>query len=113
MAIGVGAGALFPQLPKLLDTLSVGTISLPIAIGLLWMMYPPLARVKYEELSKVGKAWKMLAVSLIQNWFVGPVVMGWLTDRTGSFNAGLAVMAGSLFAAAAAAWSLTFFVQQD
>ena len=75
MAIGVGAGAVFPQLPKLLDTLSIGTISLPIAVGLLWMMYPPLARVKYEELSKVGKAWKMFSVSLFQNWLVGPFLM--------------------------------------
>ncbi len=75
MAIGVAAGALFPQLPKLLETFSVGTISVPIAIGLLWMMYPPLARVKYEELSKVGKAWKMFNVSLFQNWIVGPFLM--------------------------------------
>ena len=75
MAIGVGAGAVFPQLPKLLDALSVGTISVPIAVGLLWMMYPPLARVKYEELSKVGKAWKMFSVSLFQNWLVGPFLM--------------------------------------
>jgi ACR3 family arsenite transporter len=75
MAIGVGAGAVFPQLPKLLDALSIGTISVPIAIGLLWMMYPPLARVKYEELSKVGKAWKMFSLSLFQNWLVGPFLM--------------------------------------
>ncbi len=75
MAIGVGAGSVFPQLPKLLETLSVGTISLPIAVGLLWMMYPPLARVKYDELSKVGKAWKMFGVSLFQNWLVGPFLM--------------------------------------
>ncbi|MGA8904808.1 MAG: ACR3 family arsenite efflux transporter [Candidatus Bathyarchaeia archaeon] len=75
MAIGVGTGAVFPQLPKLLGALSVGTISLPIAFGLLWMMYPPLARVKYEELSKVGKAWKMFSVSLVQNWLVGPFLM--------------------------------------
>jgi len=75
MAIGVAAGSIFPQLPKLLETLSVGTISLPIAVGLLWMMYPPLARVKYDELSKVGKAWKMFGVSLFQNWLVGPFLM--------------------------------------
>ncbi len=75
MAIGVGAGIVFPQLPKLLETLSVGTISLPIAVGLLWMMYPPLARVKYDELSKVRKAWKMFGVSLFQNWLVGPFLM--------------------------------------
>ncbi len=49
MGIGVGLGAVFPKLPVALNSLSVGTISLPIAIGLLWMMYPPLARVKYEE----------------------------------------------------------------
>jgi arsenite transporter len=75
MAIGVVAGSVFPQLAKLLETLSVGTISLPIAFGLLWMMYPPLARVKYDELSKVGKAWKMFGVSLFQNWLVGPFLM--------------------------------------
>jgi ACR3 family arsenite transporter len=75
MAIGVGAGAVLPELPKLLDALSIGTISVPIAVGLLWMMYPPLARVKYEELSKVGKAWKMFGVSLFQNWLVGPFLM--------------------------------------
>ena len=75
MAVGVFAGAVFPQLPKLLDTFSVGTISVPIAVGLLWMMYPPLARVKYEELRKVGKAWRMFSVSLFQNWIVGPFLM--------------------------------------
>ena len=75
MAIGVGAGAVFPQLPTFLNRFSVGTISIPIAVGLLWMMYPPLARVKYEELPKVRKAWKMFSVSLIQNWLVGPFLM--------------------------------------
>ena len=75
MAIGVSAGALFPQLSAFLDSWSVGTISIPIAVGLLWMMYPPLARVKYEELPKVGKAWKMFSVSLFQNWLVGPFLM--------------------------------------
>jgi ACR3 family arsenite transporter len=99
MAVGVGAGAAFPQLPKLLDTLSIGTISIPIAVGLLWMMYPPLARVKFEELSKVGKAWKMFSVSLFQNWLVGPFLMfglAWLflpdmpEYRTGIIIVGLA-----------------------
>lgn len=75
MAVGVGAGAAFPQLPKFLDAFSVGTISVPIVVGLLWMMYPPLARVKYEELPRVRKAWKMFSVSLIQNWLVGPFLM--------------------------------------
>ena len=75
MAIGIGLGAVFPQLPLILNSLSVGTISLPIAIGLLWMMYPPLARVKYEELGKVKKAWKLFSVSIFQNWLVGPFLM--------------------------------------
>jgi len=75
MAVGVGAGAAFPEISKLLDTLRIDTVSLPIAVGLLWMMYPPLAKVKYEELSKVAKAWKMFTVSIIQNWLVGPFLM--------------------------------------
>ncbi len=75
MGIGVGLGAVFPKLPVALNSLSVGTISLPIAIGLLWMMYPPLARVKYEELGKVKKAWKLFSVSIFQNWLVGPFLM--------------------------------------
>ncbi len=75
MAIGVGAGAAFPQLSRILDALRIDTVSLPIAVGLLWMMYPPLAKVKYEELSKVAKAWKMFAVSIVQNWLVGPFLM--------------------------------------
>jgi len=75
MAIGVGAGAAFPQLPILLNQFSVGTVSIPIAVGLLWMMYPPLARVKYEELPKIRRAWKMFSVSLLQNWLVGPFLM--------------------------------------
>jgi len=75
MAIGVGAGAAFPEISKILDALRIDTVSLPIAVGLLWMMYPPLAKVKYEELSKVTKAWKMFTVSIIQNWLVGPFLM--------------------------------------
>lgn len=75
MAVGVGLGAVFPQLPGLINSLSISEISLPIAIGLLWMMYPPLARVKYEELGKVKKAWKMFSLSIIQNWLVGPFLM--------------------------------------
>jgi len=75
MAVGVGAGAVFPDIAKILDSLRIDTISLPIAVGLLWMMYPPLAKVRYEELSKVGRAWKMFSVSLVQNWLVGPFLM--------------------------------------
>jgi len=75
MALGVGVGAAFPQISSILNAMSIGTVSLPIAVGLLWMMYPPLARVKYEELSKVGKAWRMFGVSIVQNWLVGPFLM--------------------------------------
>ncbi len=75
MALGVGLGAAFPRISDILDALRLDAVSLPIAVGLLWMMYPPLARVNYEELSKVAKAWKMFAVSLVQNWLVGPFLM--------------------------------------
>jgi ACR3 family arsenite transporter len=75
MAIGVGLGAAFPQLSKILDALRIDTVSLPIAVGLLWMMYPPLAKVKYEELSKIAGKGKVFAVSIIQNWLVGPFLM--------------------------------------
>jgi ACR3 family arsenite transporter len=75
MAIGVGIGAIFPEIAKILDALRIDSVSLPIAIGLLWMMYPPLAKVKYEELSKIKKAWKMFSVSIIQNWLIGPFLM--------------------------------------
>lgn len=75
MALGVGLGAAFPRISDILDALRLDAVSLPIAVGLLWMMYPPLARVNYAELSKVAKAWKMFAVSLVQNWLVGPFLM--------------------------------------
>ncbi|MBS7623943.1 ACR3 family arsenite efflux transporter [Candidatus Bathyarchaeota archaeon] len=75
MAAGVGLGAFFPDTSKILDALRIDAISLPIAVGLLWMMYPPLAEVKYEELSKVARAWKMFSVSIVQNWLVGPLLM--------------------------------------
>jgi ACR3 family arsenite transporter len=75
MALGVGLGAAFPQVSVLLDAFRIDTISLPIAVGLLWMMYPPLARVKYEELGKVARAWRMFTVSLVQNWLLGPFLM--------------------------------------
>jgi ACR3 family arsenite transporter len=75
MAIGIGIGAAFPKIASILDAFRIDTVSLPIAVGLLWMMYPPLARVKYEELSKLGGRGKVFAVSLIQNWLVGPFLM--------------------------------------
>ena len=75
MALGVGMGYLFPEIASIFDVLRIDTVSLPIAIGLLWMMYPVLTKVKYEELSKMARAWKMFGVSIILNWFIGPVIM--------------------------------------
>ncbi len=75
MAVGVVAGYIFPGIAEVFDALRIDTVSLPIAIGLLWMMYPVLAKVKYEELSKVATAWKMFGVSVIQNWVIGPAIM--------------------------------------
>lgn len=75
MGIGVLGGYLFPSLAKTLESMSTGTISWPIAIGLIIMMYPPLAKIKYEEIGKVAQNKKVLLLSLVQNWIIGPVLM--------------------------------------
>ena len=99
MVLGVVAGYLWPGIADVFDALRIDTVSLPIAIGLLWMMYPVLARVKYEELGKIAQAWEQFGVSLVLNWAIGPAIMfvlAWvlLPDlphyRTGLIIVGLA-----------------------
>jgi ACR3 family arsenite transporter len=99
MAVGLGLGALIPGLNDALDKLRVGTVSLPIAIGLLVMMYPVLARVRYEELAGLGREWRLFGASLVLNWVIGPALMfalAWLLlpdlpeYRTGLIIVGLA-----------------------
>jgi len=75
MALGILLGAVFAGLPAALDALSVGTTNVPIAIGLVLMMYPPLARVRYEDLPKVFADKRVLTLSLVQNWLIGPTLM--------------------------------------
>jgi ACR3 family arsenite transporter len=114
MAVGLGLGYVIPELADILDSIKVFDVSLPIAVGLLVMMYPPLAKVHYDELGRLRQAKKMLTTSLVLNWAVGPLLMfalAWLAfpgaDETSSaFRNGLILIGLARCIAMVLVWNM-------
>lgn len=114
MILGIGLGYLFPALADVLDSVKLFNVSLPIAVGLLVMMYPPLAKVHYDELGKLKKTKRMLGTSLLLNWAIGPVLMfalAWLafpgTDAVStSFRNGLILIGIARCIAMVLVWNM-------
>jgi ACR3 family arsenite transporter len=114
MAVGLGLGYVIPELADILDSIKVFDVSLPIAVGLLVMMYPPLAKVHYDELGRLRQAKRMLTTSLVLNWAVGPLLMfalAWLAfpgaDETSSaFRNGLILIGLARCIAMVLVWNM-------
>ncbi len=112
MAAGVGLGHAFPEIADILDSVKVFNVSLPIAIGLLVMMYPPLAKVRYDELGKLRGSKKMLSTSLVLNWAVGPAIMfavAWLffpSPEDSAFRNGLILVGLARCIAMVLVWNM-------